>query len=147
MVTQIWVSIGSGNGLMPDGTKPLPEQMLINYQWGLPSFSWEQFHRKCSRYLFMWVYKLHNITVVSLRGQWVNLPTRLPSFGCWAVLVKLHGFEIFILSRYMDHSEWHFGRHSSWKWKWITINPWCAKSMLENMKYICISLTGRPVSG
>ena len=29
MVTQIWVSIGSGNGLLPDGAKPLPEPMLI----------------------------------------------------------------------------------------------------------------------
>ena len=29
MVTQIWVNIGSDNGLLPDGTKPLPEPMLI----------------------------------------------------------------------------------------------------------------------
>ena len=28
MVTQIWVNIGSGNGLLPDGTKPLPEPVL-----------------------------------------------------------------------------------------------------------------------
>ena len=36
MVTQIWVNIGSGNGLLPDGTKPLPEPMFIVYhQWGL----------------------------------------------------------------------------------------------------------------
>ena len=26
--TKIWVNIGSGNGLLPDGTKPLPEPML-----------------------------------------------------------------------------------------------------------------------
>ena len=26
MATEIWVNIGSGNGLLPDGTKPLPEQ-------------------------------------------------------------------------------------------------------------------------
>ena len=25
MMTQIWVNIGSGNGLLPDDTKPLPE--------------------------------------------------------------------------------------------------------------------------
>ena len=29
---QVWVSIGSGNGLLPDGTKPLPEPMLTNDQ-------------------------------------------------------------------------------------------------------------------
>ena len=28
MSTEIWVNIGSGNGLLPDGTKPLPERML-----------------------------------------------------------------------------------------------------------------------
>ena len=32
MVTEIWVNIGSGNGLLPDGTKPLPEPMLTDHQ-------------------------------------------------------------------------------------------------------------------
>ena len=27
--TQIWAYIGPGNGLLPEHTKPLPEQMLI----------------------------------------------------------------------------------------------------------------------
>ena len=35
MTTQIWVNIGPGNGLLPDGTKPLPEPILTNYQCGL----------------------------------------------------------------------------------------------------------------
>ena len=30
---EIWVNIGSGNGLLPDGTKPLPEPMLTDHQW------------------------------------------------------------------------------------------------------------------
>ena len=30
MATYIWVNSGSGNGLLPDGTKPLPEPMLIS---------------------------------------------------------------------------------------------------------------------
>ena len=29
---EIWVNIGSGNGLVPDGTKPLPEPMLTYHQ-------------------------------------------------------------------------------------------------------------------
>ena len=29
---EIWVNIGSGNGLLPDGTKPLPEPMLSYHQ-------------------------------------------------------------------------------------------------------------------
>ena len=28
MMTKIWVNVGSGSGLLPDGTKPLPEPML-----------------------------------------------------------------------------------------------------------------------
>ena len=30
MVTQIWVNIDSGNGLLPDGTKALPKPMLTS---------------------------------------------------------------------------------------------------------------------
>ena len=32
MATEIWVNIGSGNGLLPDGTKPLPETMWTYHQ-------------------------------------------------------------------------------------------------------------------
>ena len=28
----VWVNIGSGNGLLPDGIKPLPEPMLTYHQ-------------------------------------------------------------------------------------------------------------------
>ena len=31
-LTYIWVNIDSGNGLLPDGTKPLPEPMLTIHQ-------------------------------------------------------------------------------------------------------------------
>ena len=31
MGTEIWVNIGSGNGLLCDGTKPLPEPMLTDH--------------------------------------------------------------------------------------------------------------------
>ena len=48
MVTQ--VTTGSGNGLVPTGTKPLPEPMLTSHQWGPLAFSSGQFHRNCSRW-------------------------------------------------------------------------------------------------
>ena len=35
----IWINIGSGNGLLPDGTKPLPELMLTYHQWGVVAFA------------------------------------------------------------------------------------------------------------
>ena len=59
MVTQIWVNIGSDNGLVPDGTKPLPEPMLTNHQGGLLAFTWGQFHWKCLRFeSLIWIWKL-----------------------------------------------------------------------------------------
>ena len=33
MATQILVNIGPGNGLLPDGTKPLPEPMLTYHKY------------------------------------------------------------------------------------------------------------------
>ena len=43
MASLILVNIGSGNGLLPDGTKPLPESMLINHQLGPVAFTWWQY--------------------------------------------------------------------------------------------------------
>ena len=45
MATEIWVNIGSGNGLLPDGTKPLPEPMLT-YQLERVTFFWGQVHKR-----------------------------------------------------------------------------------------------------
>ena len=69
MVTQIWVNIGSGNGLVPDGTKPLPEPMLTNHQHCLVAFTWRQFHRKGEKYiLLIWI--LNKITEWVVSGDW-----------------------------------------------------------------------------
>ena len=43
-VTRIWVNIGSGNDLLPDGAKPLPEPMLIYNQEGPTAFIWGHYH-------------------------------------------------------------------------------------------------------
>ena len=32
MATEIWVNLDSGNGLLPDGTKPLPEPVMAYHQ-------------------------------------------------------------------------------------------------------------------
>ena len=53
MATYFWVSIGSSNGLLPDGTNPLPEPMLTYHQWNSVVPTWDQFHTKCSRYQFV----------------------------------------------------------------------------------------------
>ena len=56
MATEIWVNIGSGNGLLPDGTKPLPEPMLTNDQWGVVAFTW-----KYKKFIFEKGFKFTNL--------------------------------------------------------------------------------------
>ena len=38
--------MGSGNGLLPDGTKSLPEPMLTNHERCSVAFTKEQFHKR-----------------------------------------------------------------------------------------------------
>ena len=67
-------NIGSGNGLLPDSTKPLPEPMLTYSQWGRMALTWDQFHRQFSRFQFVkWVSKIHFQNSTSPRGEWVNI--------------------------------------------------------------------------
>ena len=44
------VNIGSGNGLVPGGTKPLPEPMLSYRKEGPVTFIWRQFHKRYLRH-------------------------------------------------------------------------------------------------
>ena len=57
---QIWVNIGSGNGLLPDGTKPLPEPMLTDHQWSQLTFILGQFHKRCLNCLKITYLKFHS---------------------------------------------------------------------------------------
>ena len=74
MATENWVDIGSGNGLLPAGTKPLPEPTLTYHEFDALASSREQFHRNFSKYQFnKWVPKLWFQNCYRLpRGQWVN---------------------------------------------------------------------------
>ena len=59
MASQNLVNNDSGNGFLPDSTKPLPEFMFTNHQCGLLVFTRGKLHRTCSRYLKHW-YELEN---------------------------------------------------------------------------------------
>ena len=39
-------NIGSGNGLLPEDTKPLPEPMLTDHQWAPVTFVWGQLSKR-----------------------------------------------------------------------------------------------------
>ena len=45
-MTAIWVNIGSGNGLLIDVTKPLPEPMLIYHLYDPVTFMWDKFYEE-----------------------------------------------------------------------------------------------------
>ena len=63
---QIWVNTGSSNGLLPNSTKPLPEPMLTNHQWGLVTFTLQQLHKKYASYLSLkWVWNLQDFSHIS----------------------------------------------------------------------------------
>ena len=63
MVSYVFVNLGSGNGLVPEGTKPLLESRLTYHQWGPMVFIWGQL--QCTRYIisvkYMW--KLHALNI------------------------------------------------------------------------------------
>ena len=71
--TLIWVNIGSGNCLLPDGNNPLPEPMLTNHQWwfsqkGNFTGTVPDIYPCCE----FESYKF-SITAAFPRGQWVKL--------------------------------------------------------------------------
>ena len=74
MATEIWVNIGSGNGFLPDGTKPIPEPMLTDHQWSPVTFILRQFHKRCLNHQSLKsIWKLHiKISFKFHRPQWVN---------------------------------------------------------------------------
>ena len=69
------VNIGSGNGLFPDGTKPLTEPMLIKRQLGPPALIQSNIYLNIHDVNLQVLFKIYTfkITATSPRGQWVNL--------------------------------------------------------------------------
>ena len=75
MTIEICVNIGSGNGFLPDGTKPLPKPALTHRQWDLVSFTSENFtpwyeFENCEFKITTASHKLKELTPVS---EWVAL--------------------------------------------------------------------------
>ena len=84
------VNIGSGNDLLHDGTKPLPEPILTNHLWCLVAFGWGGDHRKCSRYQSLIIVKIrhfsganeltfHHILYTEIAQQQEHLAQKLQS--------------------------------------------------------------------
>ena len=66
----MWFNIGSGSGLLPDGTKLLPEPVLTCYLWTYVVLSRGKFHMNCSRIKLI---EFENFAFkITPRGQLVN---------------------------------------------------------------------------
>ena len=87
---QTWVNISSGNGLLPDGTKPLPEPMLNHHQKGGVTFIWGQFHKILQVSITKIGLKITQLKFLlkSPREQWVkNIFNQWP-LGWWSLWFK-----------------------------------------------------------
>ena len=74
MATEIGVNIGSSNGSLPDGTKPLPEPMLIYHHLG-PMYSSEDNFTRDTSTSNNWDQHENYVSKISFespRGQWVR---------------------------------------------------------------------------
>ena len=67
---RVLCQLGSGNGLLPDGTKPLPEPMLTHYQWDSVTYRHQPLNLTST---------VCKIPMKSPRGQWVSwdIPSNL----------------------------------------------------------------------
>ena len=112
MATEIWVNIGSGNGLLPDGTKPLPEPMLTAHQWSPVTFILGQFYKRSLNHQSpkdLLENYMSKILFKFPRGQWVN-HHMIGVYPSVAILCYIHP----------HHSMWLYGTmatfiHILWK--------------------------------
>ena len=73
-IIYLCVKIGSGNGLLPDGTKPLPDPMLT---WSI--VQWHSYQSNCTRDtsgIIYYNYLENHLSKIPFKypmGQWVNV--------------------------------------------------------------------------
>ena len=115
---------------MPYDTKPLPEIILAEHQWGLMAFTWGQFHSKFSRYLFVIWIKVSLIRCWGRisQGQWVHnrLATNSTTTRQSPKQVHIYCDRLYVIDVFDD------------KIIWITFqsiilhNNWCQASYIKD---------------
>ena len=125
MATQIWVYSSSGNGLLPDGTKP----MLTCHQRLSGAFTWDTFHRK---------ELIHNVCSEITH---LKLLSWFPGTNCkFCVLVHLHHrLTLYLIWRHVLNLE-DKQKHMGYKCDWYSSENVFSKST-ENHSAFCRFLT------
>ena len=126
----IWVNIGSGNGLLPDGTKPLPEPMLTDHQWSPVTFILEKFLKRCLNHQSLNLFENDICLKFHSNFSWTN---ELP------VVVYLKGHYMCASSPidWSSSNEWqgfHMGKKILVGWEliktWSKIKWYCSLVMI-----------------
>ena len=91
MATWNYVNIGSGNGLLPDGTKPLPEPMLTYNRWGPMPF----ILRRCE----------DTNQENKIENYGFKMASRSPR-GQWVKSYKLGHYLSYSVTRFSVHNDW-----------------------------------------
>ena len=94
----MWVNIGSGNGLLPDGTKPLPESVLTYHQRCSVAVTWESndpatiVNDKFENYFLNLLPHLPGVNELMVWNMWqMCIFQGLQSLGAWIMaLIQGH---------------------------------------------------------
>ena len=139
-------SIGSGIGLFPDGTKPLPETMLTYYRPGPMAFIWCHYHKN-------WIHqsiKQHctqipkrpirvYVCYVQMMGQMSQVGFQsLASMDSWYVTIEINDFWIWIwieLHYHHHHHCKHYLYHQCHVWQSYVNSFTC---LLSRSPVLCI---------
>ena len=90
MTTQIWISIGPDNCLLPDGARPFPEPMLNSHLWSFVPFPWKTISKRLVKLIFC-IMRLKMIPLKllphlpwanELTGSWFRLSLNNPMPIC-----------------------------------------------------------------
>ena len=110
MEKKIWVNIGSGNGLLPGGTKSLPEPMLT-FQCVSVAFFWKQFHNECQTTVLLKNMKIILWRPLSHFSRTNDLNGKLYTFGDILCNISVDNF-VSNCNRKIEcqyHEGWRFG--------------------------------------
>ena len=79
---EIWVNLDSGNDLLPDGTKPLPEPILSKHQMCHLASSVSNFTRSAHAFSPYHVFENYTFQIFTFpTGQWVNAAMKVSFSG------------------------------------------------------------------
>ena len=70
-----WVNISTGNGLLPDGTKPFPKPVFTYHQRYFMAFIWDQFSKKLTSKVYRDNHIISNTEkpfIMTTRQSWLS---------------------------------------------------------------------------